>query len=402
MEAETLRKTGMLGEALKLIDTAEDDLRTNETETPTWRQVQSKAASAARQDPNRQDPKSRLVSFIESRSESTIRRWRRDARERSEINRESGREPLDEASRRTPKESSKDLKRLRLGQLEAHSRDLAKVLGQPEVLLGRNPFGSSIDSDLVSQAMTHLSSLGAYPDIETADKELRKTEVKRDSLEGKPNRIAAAFSSPGGQLIEGEAGDLLMTRVLAVLERLYPGVPEQPDSSPMVPPCTFPKEAAKHLWMQVGAAVRHETLSIHITKTKEPSNGCWYVRWGGTPFAIVNEEDQCKATELERALKRLARSRDLRSKYREVREADENLSKATATWSGLVRNLGKELEYGGRVKGTCGFKFEDALREPSARIASDKGGTPPPPESGPVSKANRASDELKVKPGRSG
>lgn len=231
----------------------------------------------------------------------------------------------------------------------SHSRELGEYLIQrPDALLEKDLSLGDADSDLVSYAQDHL---GAYPELRMARSELQTAEERLAKLQGPPHPFRHLYGS--GILIAGEAGDLLLRKVRAVLARLYPGIPEQPDSGSMLPVCILPKEAALEIWMEVGA---WEGVGGHMDfeVVLEPFEGRWRVcRPHSTAYAIVRKQENGKVVGLKQGLRRLGSDPDLRKMYRLVRGATEHSIKARAAYIENVRRLGRQLRLGVQLRGSC-------------------------------------------------
>jgi hypothetical protein len=238
-------------------------------------------------------------------------------------------------------------------QQEAHAKELAHhVFSRPEVLLGGGPGVADVDPDQLVYAREHLK---AYLDVQAAGESLRAKEAERNRLVGKPNAIALIFG--GDMLVEGEAGELLLHKVREVTETLYPRVPEQPQTGPPLPQCTYPTEIAKEVWMDVGA---QEGVGgrMGFSPVIEPFDGRWRVcRLRSTAYAVVAKEQEGKTAELKDALDGLVMDPDLRRLYREAREARKQVDESRTSYLALVRELGTRIRHGALLKGACNLGY---------------------------------------------
>jgi hypothetical protein len=76
-----------------------------------------------------------------------------------------------------------------------------------------------------------------------------------------------------------------------------------------------------------------------------------------TAFAMVAQADQARTDELKERLEGLVSDPDLHLLWKKGKEAQENASVASETYAPLVRELGRKLDHGEPLKGTCGLGY---------------------------------------------
>jgi hypothetical protein len=230
-----------------------------------------------------------------------------------------------------------------------HARELAeRVLSRPELFLPGATASDSGEAALVAYARDHLR---AYEEASNAESVLVSRQETLSNLEGAPTPFIRAIS--GDVLIRGEAGALLLEKVRRETRRLYPNLPEQPDTGALLPECTFPKEIAREVWMEVGS---YEGVGGHLGFDVgiEPFDGRWRVcRPNLTAYAVVGSQVTGRTEELRTALQALGSDPELRAIYRRVLGARDEVHLARDGLLSIVRKIGDRVRHGVELRGSC-------------------------------------------------